>query len=170
MVTQTLWKTTQTLYRAFVQNKPLGWAAELSSLSEENQTWNDLIWNSVCSLDKHKELCKAKQWGCWQPQADLHPRRGSNTHFQLWRRAGEKEQRGMFQGLAAQTWQNLIPSPLDFVIVGSVGIQFSNSVWVCVDLQCPDILAEEQVERSKKRVKSTSAFACSILVENAKAF
>lgn len=76
----------------------------------------------------------------------------------------------MFQGLTAQTWQNLIPSPLDFVIVGSVGIQFSNSVWVCVDLQCPDILAEEQVERSKKRVKSTSAFACSILVENAKAF
>lgn len=59
--------------------------------------------------------------------------------------------------------------PFFFVIVDSVGITFSNSLRVYVDLQCPNTSAEEQVESFYTRVRSTAVLACSILVKNDKA-
>lgn len=58
-----------------------------------------------------------------------------------------RAQRGMFQGLIAQTHSILIPSPLYFVVVDSVGRTISNSTRAYMDLQCPTS-AEEQVESS----------------------
>jgi len=60
------------------------------------------------------------------------------------------------------------PSLFCFVIVEFVGVSASNSVRVCMDLQCLNTPAEEQVDSFYNRVITAAVLICSILVKNRK--